>query len=112
MRQSRGTVTDGQHWRAYALGKIRPQCLPPHTHDRRSEVYLYFDVPDDHRVLHLMGEPEATRGLWVADGQAVLSPPWSIHCGVGTARYKFLWAMGGENQRFDDMDPAPIPTLR
>jgi len=85
--------------------------MPPHTHDRRSEVYMYFNLPADQRVLHLMGEPSETRGLWLADGQAVISPSWSIHSGCGTASYRFLWAMGGENQRFDDMDPAPIATL-
>ena len=86
--------------------------MPPHTHARRSEVYLYFDVPADARVFHLMGEPTQTRHLVVADRQAVLSPSWSIHSGVGTAAYSFCWGMGGENQAFDDMDPAPLATLR
>ena len=86
--------------------------LPPHTHDRRSEVYLYFDLAPGHRVAHLMGEPHETRALWVGEKQLVLSPPWSIHCGAGTGPYAFVWGMGGENQRFDDMDPAPIPDLR
>ncbi len=86
--------------------------MPPHTHDRRSEVYLYFDLAPGHRVAHLMGEPHETRALWVGEKQAVLSPPWSIHCGAGTGPYAFVWGMGGENQRFDDMDPAPIPDLR
>ncbi len=63
-------------------------------------------------ILHLMGEPQEIRPLWVKNGEAVLSPPWSIHCGCGTASYRFVWGMGGENQRFDDMDGAPIPTLR
>lgn len=86
--------------------------MPCHTHDRRSEVYCYFDVPPAHRVLHLMGEPSQTRPLWVADRQVVLSPPWSIHCGCGTASYRFVWAMGGENQAFTDMDRVEIGDLR
>ena len=73
---------------------------------------MYFNMPEEHRVVHMMGEPEETRALWVKNGEAVLSPPWSIHCGCGTQSYCFVWAMGGENQRFDDMDGAPIPTLR
>lgn len=86
--------------------------LPPHTHLRRSEVYLYFDVPPDQAVVHLMGPPDETRHLIVREGQAVLSPAWSIHSGCGTSAYRFVWAMGGENQRFDDMDPAPVQSLR
>ncbi len=86
--------------------------MPCHTHDRRSEVYCYFDVPAAHRVLHMMGEPQETRPMWVADRQAVLSPPWSIHCGCGTASYRFCWAMGGENQAFTDMDRVEISELR
>lgn len=86
--------------------------MPCHTHDRRSEVYCYFDVPAAHRVLHMMGQPQETRPLWVADRQVVLSPPWSIHCGCGTASYRFCWAMGGENQAFTDMDRVEIPELR
>lgn len=86
--------------------------MPPHTHLRRSEVYLYFDVPAGQQVAHFMGEPRETRVLWVAEKQAVLSPPWSIHSGAGTEAYSFVWAMGGENQAFDDMDPAPVETLR
>ena len=86
--------------------------MPCHTHGRRSEVYCYFDVPPAHRVLHLMGEPNQTRPLWVADRQVVLSPPWSIHCGCGTASYRFCWAMGGENQAFTDMDRVEISALR
>jgi len=84
--------------------------MPPHTHSRRTEVYLYFDVADQ-MVVHLMGEPQATRHLIVRDREAVLSPSWSIHAGVGTASYRFVWAMGGDNQVFADMDPAPIATL-
>lgn len=86
--------------------------MPPHTHDRRSEVYLYFDVPEAHAVLHMMGQPEETRALWLHNLEAVLSPAWSIHCGAGTNAYRFVWAMGGENQEFTDMDAAPIATLR
>jgi len=86
--------------------------MPPHTHLRRSEVYCYFDVPDGHAVLHMMGEPDETRPLWVGNRQAVLSPAWSIHCGAGTAAYRFCWAMGGENQAFTDMDKLEIPNLR
>jgi 4-deoxy-L-threo-5-hexosulose-uronate ketol-isomerase len=86
--------------------------MPPHTHLRRSEVYLYFNLAADQRVFHLMGQPQESRHLVVADKQAVISPSWSIHSGVGTASYTFCWGMGGENQTFDDMDAAPIPTLK
>lgn len=86
--------------------------MPPHTHARRMEVYLYFDLPADGRVFHFMGRPEATRHLVVAEGQAVISPSWSIHCGVGTGAYTFCWGMGGENQAFDDMDHLTLDQLR
>ncbi len=86
--------------------------MPAHTHDRRTECYLYFDLPEEARVIHLMGEREQTRHLVVADRQAVISPSWSLHSGVGTAAYSFVWAMAGENQAFDDMDPAPVTELR
>lgn len=86
--------------------------MPCHTHDRRMEAYLYFDVADDARVVHLMGRPEETRHMIVANEQAVISPSWSIHCGVGTRAYSFIWAMGGENQDFDDMDHKQITELR
>jgi 4-deoxy-L-threo-5-hexosulose-uronate ketol-isomerase len=86
--------------------------MPPHTHLRRSEIYLYFDVPEGQRLFHFMGQPDETRHLIVADGEAVLSPPWSIHCGAGTTAYSFVWGMGGENQEFSDMDPAPVAELR
>ncbi len=86
--------------------------MPPHTHLRRSEVYLYFGLAADARVFHFMGEPQQTRHLVVADKQAVVSPSWSVHSGVGTTSYTFCWGMGGENQVFDDMDAAPIATLR
>ena len=85
--------------------------MPPHTHLRRSEVYLYFNVPAESAVFHFAGRPEETRNLLVHDRQAVLSPPWSIHCGAGTSAYSFVWGMGGENQEFADMDAAPIKTL-
>ena len=86
--------------------------MPAHTHLRRSEVYCYFDVPAAHRVLHMMGQPTETRPLWVADRQVVLSPAWSIHCGCGTAAYRFVWAMGGANQDFADMDKLEPAALR
>ncbi len=86
--------------------------MPPHTHLRRSEIYLYFDLPADARVLHLMGRPDETRHLMVADGEVVLSPPWSIHAGAGTAAYSFCWGMGGENQQFTDMDGVAVAELR
>jgi 4-deoxy-L-threo-5-hexosulose-uronate ketol-isomerase len=86
--------------------------MPPHTHDRRMEVYLYFDLPAAERVFHFMGRPDATRHLIVADGQAVISPSWSIHCGAGTTAYSFCWGMGGENQAFDDMDRLTLSELR
>jgi 4-deoxy-L-threo-5-hexosulose-uronate ketol-isomerase len=86
--------------------------MPAHTHDRRTECYLYFDVPDDARVIHLLGERQETRHLVVADRQAIISPSWSLHSGVGTAAYSFVWAMAGENQTFDDMDAAPVTDLK
>lgn len=86
--------------------------MPPHTHPRRSEIYCYFDQKPQSAVAHLMGRPEATRSIIVRNGQAVLSPIWSIHAGVGTCSYTFIWAMGGENQVFADMDAAPVDELR
>ncbi|MBC6699180.1 5-dehydro-4-deoxy-D-glucuronate isomerase [Hymenobacter sp. BT190] len=86
--------------------------MPAHTHDRRMEAYLYFDLAEGQRVLHLMGQPQETRHLWVGEGQAILSPPWSVHSGCGTAGYTFIWGMGGENQEYTDMDPVAIPDLR
>jgi 4-deoxy-L-threo-5-hexosulose-uronate ketol-isomerase len=95
------TLHEGSMW----------NTLPAHTHDRRMEAYLYFDLPEDARVVHLMGEREETRHLIMANEQAVISPSWSIHSGVGTRAYSFVWAMAGENQAFDDMDPADITDL-
>jgi 4-deoxy-L-threo-5-hexosulose-uronate ketol-isomerase len=86
--------------------------MPPHTHMRRSEVYLYFDLPEDERVLHLMGPPNETRHLVVKNKQIAISPGWSIHAGAGTHSYAFCWGMGGENQAYDDMDPVKIADLR
>lgn len=86
--------------------------MPPHTHDRRMEVYCYFDVQEGQRVLHLMGEPDQTRHLWVGNHQAIISPPWSIHSGCGTMAYAFIWGMAGENQSFADMDFVSISNLK
>jgi 4-deoxy-L-threo-5-hexosulose-uronate ketol-isomerase len=86
--------------------------MPAHTHMRRSEVYLYFDLPQDGAVFHLMGPPGETRHIVMKSLEAVVSPGWSIHAGVGTGAYSFCWGMGGENQDYADMDPAPIASLR
>ncbi len=86
--------------------------MPPHTHMRRSEIYMYFNLPPEARVVHLMGPPEETRHLLVADKGVAISPGWSIHAGVGTRAYSFCWGMGGENQDYADMDPAPVESLR
>ena len=86
--------------------------MPAHTHHRRTEVYLYFDLPEDAMVVHLMGEPTETRHLVVRDGDVVLSPGWSIHSGCGTASYAFCWAMGGENQSYTDMQAVDMGTIR
>jgi 4-deoxy-L-threo-5-hexosulose-uronate ketol-isomerase len=86
--------------------------MPPHTHMRRSEVYFYFDVDPAQRVVHLMGPPDETRHLIMRDKDVVVSPGWSIHAGVGTKSYGFCWGMGGENQRYDDMDAVAIADLK
>ncbi|WP_341234791.1 5-dehydro-4-deoxy-D-glucuronate isomerase [uncultured Sulfitobacter sp.] len=86
--------------------------MPAHTHDRRMEAYLYFGMPEDARVFHLMGEPSQTRHLVMSNEEAVISPPWSIHAGAGTSSYTFCWAMAGDNVDFTDMDMIPMGDLR
>lgn len=86
--------------------------VPCHTHDRRMEVYFYFDLPTDARVFHFMGEPTETRHLLLSNNEAIISPPWSVHFGVGTSSYSFIWAMAGENKEFTDMDPVSLSELR
>ena len=85
--------------------------MPAHTHSRRTEIYLYFDLGEN-LAFHFMGEPTKTRHLVVRDREAVLSPAWSIHCGAGTGAYRFVWAMGGDNQIFADMDAVPMSELK
>ena len=86
--------------------------MPAHTHRRRSEIYMYFDVDPAQRVIHLMGPPQETRHLSIGNREVVVSPGWSIHAGVGTKAYGFCWGMGGENQAYDDMDGVAIAALR
>ena len=86
--------------------------MPAHTYERRMEVYMYFEVPEDQVVLHMMGQGQETRHIIMKNEQAVISPSWSIHAGAGTASYTFIWAMGGENQAFDDMDVIPTTELK
>jgi 4-deoxy-L-threo-5-hexosulose-uronate ketol-isomerase len=115
--------------RMYIHPEVAPSCLllmgitdlapgnvwntmPPHLHERRMEAYLYFDLAAEDRVIHLMGRPEQTRHLIVANGDAVLSPAWSIHMGSGTGPYAFVWGMTGENQAYNDVDPVPVARLK
>lgn len=86
--------------------------MPCHTHERRMEIYTYFNLPKDNVVMHFMGQPQQTRHLVMQNFDAVISPSWSIHCGCGTSNYTFIWAMGGENKEFDDMDNIAVPDMR
>ena len=95
-------LLDGSVWNTF----------PPHTHDRRTEVYCYFDLAHDALVFHMLGEPDETRHIIVKEKQVVLSPEWSIHSGVGTGSYRFVWAMGGENQVFEDMDNCTVNAMK
>lgn len=96
------TIASGSAW----------NTMPCHVHDRRSEVYLYFDMAEATRVFHFMGEPDETRHMVLANRQSILSPGWSIHCGAGTGPYSFIWSMGGDNQDFTDMDFIAMEDLR
>lgn len=115
--------------RMYIHPEVAPSCLllmgitdlapgsiwntmPPHLHERRMEAYCYFDLDEADRVIHLMGRPDETRNLIVANGDVVLSPAWSIHMGAGTGPYAFVWGMTGENQAYTDVDPVPVAILK
>lgn len=115
--------------RMYIHPEVAPSCLllmgitdlapgsiwntmPPHLHERRMEAYCYFDLGDEDRVVHLMGRPDNTRHLIVANGDVVISPAWSIHMGAGTSPYAFVWGMTGENQTYTDVDPVAVKELR
>ena len=86
--------------------------MPCHMHERRMEVYFYFNIPDENFVFHFMGKPKETRHIIVRNEQAVISPSWSIHSGVGTSNYTFIWGMVGENQTFSDMDDVKMSDLK
>ncbi|MBS1653676.1 MAG: 5-dehydro-4-deoxy-D-glucuronate isomerase [Bacteroidetes bacterium] len=98
------------------LTTLAPGCVwnsvPPHTHTRRMEAYFYFDLPEDQRLFHFLGNPMETRHVIMKNNEAVISPPWSTHFGCGTTNYGFIWGMAGENLVYSDMDPAPVPTLK
>ena len=86
--------------------------MPAHTHLRRMEAYMYYKVPEGQKILHIMGEQQETRPIWLNNEQAVISPQWSIHCAAGTSNYTFIWGMAGENLVYTDMQTVKIPDLR